>query len=108
MAKRTDRAYAHIREMVVAGDVPVGGRLSPAALANWKPISVYGLLVFLFGGIVPGVITALIALLAPESFAFTIALFFSTTSCPEIDITRQRSPSKSSTEQRSQPIRSRP
>jgi hypothetical protein len=38
----------------------------------------------------------------------TIALFFSTTSWPEIDITRQRSPSFRSTEQRSQPMRSRP
>ena len=45
-----------------------------ASIANWKPISVYGLLVFFFGGIVPGVVTALIALLAPESLAFTIAL----------------------------------
>jgi hypothetical protein len=45
-----------------------------AALANWKPISVYGLLVFFFGGVLPGMITALIALLAPESLAFTIAL----------------------------------
>ena len=45
-----------------------------AALANWKPIGVYGLLVFFFGGVLPGVVTALIALVAPESFAFTIAL----------------------------------
>ena len=45
-----------------------------AAIANWKPISVYGLLVFFFGGILPGMITALIALLAPESFAFTVVL----------------------------------
>src|SRR5947208_1930363 len=39
MAKRTDRAYAHIREMVVGGDLPVGGRLSPAALAQQLEMS---------------------------------------------------------------------
>jgi hypothetical protein len=45
-----------------------------AALANWKPIAVYGLLVFFFGGVVPGVATAVIALVVPASVAFTIAL----------------------------------
>ena len=45
-----------------------------AALANWKPIAVYGLLVFFFGGMVPGMATAVIALVAPASVAFTIAL----------------------------------
>ena len=45
-----------------------------AALANWQPIAVYGLLVFLFGGVVPGIVTATIALIAPASLAFTIAL----------------------------------
>jgi hypothetical protein len=45
-----------------------------AALANWKPIAVYGLLVFFFGGIVPGFVTAVIALIAPATLAFTIAL----------------------------------
>jgi len=45
-----------------------------AALANWKPIAVYGLLVFFFGGVVPGMATAAIALVAPASVAFTIAL----------------------------------
>jgi len=45
-----------------------------AALANWKPIAVYGLLVFFYGGVVPGIVTTLIALVAPASLAFTIAL----------------------------------
>ena len=45
-----------------------------AALANWKPIAVYGLLVFFFGGMVPGMATAMIALVVPASLAFTIAL----------------------------------
>lgn len=45
-----------------------------AALANWKPIAVYGLLVFFYGGVVPGIVTTLITLAAPASLAFTIAL----------------------------------
>jgi len=45
-----------------------------AALANWKPIAVYGMLVFFYGGVVPGIVTTLIALIAPASLAFTIAL----------------------------------
>jgi len=45
-----------------------------AALANWRPIAVYGLLVFFYGGVVPGMVTAVIALVAPTSLAFTIAL----------------------------------
>ena len=54
---------------------PVALRSSlSAALANWKPIAVYGLLVFFLGGMVPGIATAVIALLVPASLAFTIAL----------------------------------
>ncbi len=45
-----------------------------AALANWKPIAVYGLLVFFYGGVVPGIVTTLITLAAPASLAFTVAL----------------------------------
>jgi uncharacterized membrane protein len=45
-----------------------------AALANWKPITVYGLLVFFYGGVVPGVVTTLVALVVPASMAFTVAL----------------------------------
>jgi hypothetical protein len=45
-----------------------------AALANWKPISVYGLLVFFWGGVVPAMGTWLIALLVPKTLAFVVAL----------------------------------
>jgi hypothetical protein len=45
-----------------------------AAVANWRPISVYGLLVFFYGGVVPGIVTTLITLVAPASLAFAIAL----------------------------------
>jgi hypothetical protein len=45
-----------------------------AALANWKPIAVYGLLVFFWGGIVPALATWLIALVVPRSFAFLVAV----------------------------------
>lgn len=45
-----------------------------AALANWKPITVYGLLVFFLGGVVPGIAATIIALVAPKSIAFIVAL----------------------------------
>jgi len=45
-----------------------------AALANWKPITVYGLLVFFYGGVVPGIATTVIALVVPSTLAFTVAL----------------------------------
>jgi len=45
-----------------------------AALANWKPIAIYGLLVFFWGGVVPAMATWLIALVVPKSFAFMAAL----------------------------------
>jgi len=45
-----------------------------AALANWKPIAVYGLLVFFYGGVVPTVATLLISALLPESIALVVAL----------------------------------
>jgi uncharacterized membrane protein len=45
-----------------------------ATLANWRPIAVYGLLLFFWGGVVPGIAAALIATAAPKSLAFVIAL----------------------------------
>jgi hypothetical protein len=45
-----------------------------AALANWRAVTVYGMLVFFYGGVVPGIVTAIVALVAPASLAFTIAL----------------------------------
>jgi hypothetical protein len=45
-----------------------------AALANWKAISVYGLLVFFYGGVVPGIVSTLITLVVPAAVALTVAL----------------------------------
>jgi len=45
-----------------------------AALANWRPLTIYGLLVFFYGGILPGIFTTLITLVAPGSVAFAIAI----------------------------------
>jgi hypothetical protein len=45
-----------------------------AALANWRPITVYGLLLFFFGGMVPGMVTAVVALVVPATLAFAVAL----------------------------------
>ncbi len=40
-----------------------------AALANWKPLAVYGLLLFFYGGVVPGIAFALIAFVLPPAAA---------------------------------------
>lgn len=45
-----------------------------AAAANWQPIFVYGLLVFFWGGIVPGVAATLIALVAPKSVGVIVVM----------------------------------
>jgi len=45
-----------------------------AALANWKPIGVYGLLVSFYGGVVPTLATLLISWLMPEGLALPLAL----------------------------------
>jgi hypothetical protein len=45
-----------------------------AAIANWKPIAVYGLLVFFYGGVVPAIATLLISAVMPESLALPVAL----------------------------------
>ncbi len=45
-----------------------------AALANWRPIAVYAMLVFFYGGVLPGIATATISLLVPASIAFVVAL----------------------------------
>jgi len=46
-----------------------------AALANWRPMAVYGLLLFFYGGVVPTVATLLISAVLPESIALVVALF---------------------------------
>lgn len=46
-----------------------------AALANWRPVAMYGLLLFFFGAILPGIATAIIALVTPPVAArYVIAL----------------------------------
>ena len=43
-------------------------------LANWRAVSVYGLMLFFYGGVVPGIVTGLVAMVAPRDLAFTVAL----------------------------------
>jgi uncharacterized membrane protein len=46
-----------------------------AAMANWRPLAVYGLLLFFYGAVVPGIGIALVAVLAPPAVApYLIAL----------------------------------
>ena len=46
-----------------------------AAIANWRPLGVYGLLLFFYGAVLPGIAIALIALLVPPAAApYVIAL----------------------------------
>ena len=53
----------------------LGGSLR-AALANWQPVAVYGLLLFFCGAVLPAMAIALIAFLLPQAFApYAVALF---------------------------------
>jgi hypothetical protein len=46
-----------------------------AAIANWRPIGVYGLLLFFYGAVLPGIAIALVALIVPPAAApYVIAL----------------------------------
>ena len=46
-----------------------------AAIANWRPVAVYGLLLFFCGAVLPGIAVALIALVVPPAAApYAIAL----------------------------------
>jgi hypothetical protein len=46
-----------------------------AALANWRPLVVYGLLLFFYGAVLPGMAIAIIAVVAPSAAApYVIAL----------------------------------
>jgi hypothetical protein len=47
-----------------------------AALANWRPIGVYGALVFVFGGVLPASATAIVAAVVPAQFALVVAVAF--------------------------------
>jgi len=47
-----------------------------AAMANWRPLAVYGLLLFFYGAVLPGMAIAIIAVVAPsEAALYVIALF---------------------------------
>ena len=46
-----------------------------AALVNWRPLAVYGLLLFFYGAVLPGMAIAIIAVVAPsEGALYVIAL----------------------------------
>jgi hypothetical protein len=56
--------------LVVFQDVSASSALAysfRAALANWRPLTVYALSVFFIAGVVPGTLLALVALLLPPS-----------------------------------------
>ncbi len=58
--------------LVVFQDCGAGRALATslrAALANWRPIAVYGVLLFFYGGVLPGAVAAVIAALAPRDAA---------------------------------------
>jgi cyanate permease len=40
-----------------------------AAVANWRPLLVYAVLLFFYGAVLPGMAIALIAVVAPQQFA---------------------------------------
>jgi len=52
-----------------AGPVAALGASLRAALANWKPLSIYALGVFFYGGVVPGLLIGGIALVVPQPAA---------------------------------------
>jgi hypothetical protein len=45
-----------------------------AAIANWRPIAMYALLLFLYLGVLPTFVAAIIAALVPEEAAYTVAV----------------------------------
>jgi hypothetical protein len=45
-----------------------------ATIENWKPMAVYGLLLFFWGGVVPGIASALVATAVPKSLALLFTL----------------------------------
>ncbi len=54
--------------LVVFQDAGAGAALAAslrAALANWRPLALYGLGVFFYGGVVPGLVIALVAMVVP-------------------------------------------
>ena len=58
--------------LVVFQDAGSGAALAAslrAALANWKPLAVYGLGVFLYGGVVPGLVIGIVTIVVPQPAA---------------------------------------
>ncbi len=58
--------------LVVFQDAKPGAALAAslrASLANWKPLIVYALTVFLFGGVMPGLFLGVAVLILPPTFA---------------------------------------
>jgi len=45
-----------------------------AALANWRPLAVYGLAVFFYGALLPALVTGAVTLILPEAFGQMFAL----------------------------------
>jgi hypothetical protein len=44
------------------------------AAANWRPLAVYALLLFFYGGVLPGFVAAMIAALVPKEAAYMVAV----------------------------------
>jgi hypothetical protein len=63
--------------LVVFQDLPATSALVHslrAAMANWRPLAVYGLSVFVMGGLVPGVALAILMLVLPPSIASVLGI----------------------------------
>jgi hypothetical protein len=63
--------------LVVFQDCGAGRALATslrAAVANWRPIALYGVLLFFYGGVLPGAVAAVIAALAPRDAASAILM----------------------------------
>ena len=63
--------------LVVFQDLPAFSALGHslrAAMANWRPLALYAALVFVLGGLLPGIALALLSLLLPPSLATVLAI----------------------------------
>jgi hypothetical protein len=63
--------------LVVFQDCNAGNALATslrAGMANWRPIAVYALLLFFYGGVLPGFVAAIISALVPRDAAYTVAV----------------------------------
>ena len=63
--------------LVVFQDLPATSALAHslrAALANWRPLALYAITVFVLGGLLPGLALALMALVLPPSLGTVVAI----------------------------------